>query len=101
YVHRIGRTARAGQDGHAVSLVCIDEHQLLKDIERLLKKPIEKKIVPGYEPDPRVRAEPLEAGQRKRGGGSQARGRMPGRGGQPQLHTGGQRRSPARKRRAG
>ncbi len=42
YVHRIGRTARAGQEGHAVSLVCVDEHKLLGDIERLLKCKIEK-----------------------------------------------------------
>jgi ATP-dependent RNA helicase RhlE len=37
YLHRIGRTARAGQDGHAISLVCVDEQKLLRDIERLLK----------------------------------------------------------------
>ncbi|MCZ7655350.1 MAG: hypothetical protein M5R42_15335 [Rhodocyclaceae bacterium] len=35
-----------------MSLVCIDEHGLLRDIERLLKKPIEKMVLPGFEPDP-------------------------------------------------
>ena len=39
-----------GQEGHAVSLVCIDEHRLLADIERLLKSRIEKQVIAGYEP---------------------------------------------------
>ncbi|MEL6214523.1 MAG: DEAD/DEAH box helicase [Pseudomonadota bacterium] len=50
YVHRIGRTARAGQDGHAVSLVSGDERPLLKAIERLLKTTLPKEVVEGYEP---------------------------------------------------
>jgi len=52
YVHRIGRTGRAGNEGQAVSLVCVDEHKLLSDIERLLKRDLSKIIIPGYEPDP-------------------------------------------------
>ncbi len=81
YVHRIGRTGRAGSSGHAVSLVCVDEHGLLRDIERLLKKPIEKMVLPGFEPDPSIRAEPIENGQRgqgrqQRSGGNQ-RGNAP------------------------
>jgi len=63
YVHRIGRTARAGREGHAVSLVCIDERQLLADIERLLKRKIDTHIVPGYEPDPAIRPEPIQNGR--------------------------------------
>lgn len=51
YVHRIGRTARAGQDGHAISLVSAEEQKLLHDIEKLLKAEIEKEIVAGYEPE--------------------------------------------------
>ena len=60
YVHRIGRTGRAGSSGQAVSLVCIDEHKLLRDIERMLKKDIEKKVVAGFEPDPRIKPEPIQ-----------------------------------------
>jgi len=70
YVHRIGRTGRAGQDGTALSLVCVDEHAHLADIEKLLKQPIDRIIVPGYEPDSSVRPEPL-----RRGGGNNGRGR--------------------------
>ena len=51
YVHRIGRTARAGQDGHAISLVSHDEQSLLRDIEKLLKTQIEQVVLDGYEPE--------------------------------------------------
>ena len=60
YVHRIGRTGRAGSSGEAVSLVCVDENKLLKDIERLLKKSIDIQILPGFEPDPVIKAEPIQ-----------------------------------------
>jgi ATP-dependent RNA helicase RhlE len=50
YVHRIGRTGRAGNVGRAVSLVCEDEYPFLKDIERLLNQTLAKEVVPGYEP---------------------------------------------------
>ncbi len=63
YVHRIGRTARAGRDGQAISLVCVDENKLLKDIESLLNVEIPKEMVAGYEPDPRVKAEPINKGR--------------------------------------
>ena len=62
YVHRIGRTGRAGLDGEAVSLVCIDEKQLLSDIERLLKQDIRKVVIPGYEPDESIKAQPIKNG---------------------------------------
>jgi ATP-dependent RNA helicase RhlE len=62
YVHRIGRTARAGQKGHAVSLVCVDELKLLRDIEKLLGKAIGKVNLPGYDIDPRIQAEPIRNG---------------------------------------
>lgn len=63
YVHRIGRTARAGREGHAISLVCIDERQLLADIERLIKRKIDVHVVKGFEPDPRIKAEPIQKGR--------------------------------------
>ncbi|MDJ0909177.1 MAG: DEAD/DEAH box helicase [Woeseiaceae bacterium] len=75
YVHRIGRTARAGNKGHAVSLVCVDEHKLLADIEKLLQAKILKKTVPGYEPDPRIKAEPISRGRPQRPSGSKKRQR--------------------------
>jgi ATP-dependent RNA helicase RhlE len=52
YVHRIGRTGRAGASGHAVSLVAPDEVGLLKDIERLLRRPITEERVPTFKPAP-------------------------------------------------
>lgn len=72
YVHRIGRTGRAGNKGEAVSLVCIDERKLLHDIERLLKKKIPTVTVEGYAPDPSIKAVPITYGrnnqQFRRGG---------------------------------
>ncbi|WP_058913890.1 ATP-dependent RNA helicase RhlE [Entomohabitans teleogrylli] len=74
YVHRIGRTGRAAATGQALSLVCVDEHKLLRDIERLLKREIPRIAVPGYEPDPSIKAEPIQNGRQQRGSGS-GRGR--------------------------
>ena len=65
YVHRIGRTGRAGNHGQATSLVCVDEHKLLKDVERLLDRDIPKEIVDGYTPDPTIQAEPIPYGNNK------------------------------------
>ncbi|MCR9186280.1 MAG: DEAD/DEAH box helicase [Halieaceae bacterium] len=82
YIHRIGRTARAGQQGSAISLVCVDELKLLKDIERLLGTAIQKVHAPGYDVDPSIKPEPIQNGSnrgaaRSRPGGG---GRAPGRG---------------------
>jgi len=65
YVHRIGRTGRAGNEGEAMSLVCVDEHNLLKDIERLIKRDIPRDVIEGYEPDPAIKAEPIQRGRGK------------------------------------
>ncbi len=82
YVHRIGRTGRAGNEGQAVSLVCVDEHKLLGDIERLLKRDLPRVVIPGYAPDPSIRAEPILRRSGAGGGGGQARARntRPGQG---------------------
>ena len=63
YVHRIGRTGRAGNEGEAMSLVCVDELKLLKDIEKLIKREIPKDVIDGYEPDPSIKAEPITRGR--------------------------------------
>ncbi len=86
YVHRIGRTGRAGRDGEAISLVCVDENKLLRDIEKLLKCELPKVVLEGYQPDPRIQPEPIKNGRgraqpqsrhapknRKRGGPANSR----------------------------
>lgn len=89
YVHRIGRTGRAGNEGEAVSLVCIDENEFLDNIEKLIKKDIPKVWLKGFRPDPSIKAEPINMG-----GG---RGRSQGRGkpshGKPRTNSRGRSRS--------
>jgi len=79
YIHRIGRTGRAGNEGWACSLVCVDEHKLLADIEKLLKRNIEKKLESGFDVDPNIAAEPIQNGRNK-----QSMGFRQGRGPKPQ-----------------
>jgi ATP-dependent RNA helicase RhlE len=71
YVHRIGRTGRAGASGEAVSLVCVDEHDMLKGIEKLIKRSLPQEIIPGFEPDPNARPQPIQL----RSGSAPARNR--------------------------
>ena len=96
YVHRIGRTARAGQEGEAISLVCAEEHNLLRDIERLLKRKIDQEIIPGYEPDSRIKAEPV-----RRGGSQRSSGRGGARPGKNARAKAAKKRGGAGKRRSG
>jgi ATP-dependent RNA helicase RhlE len=81
YVHRIGRTGRAGADGEAISLVCVDESGLLRDIEGLLRRPIPTEVVDGFAPDRSIRAQPIR--QRSNHGSSALGAHRRPRGGQP------------------
>ena len=67
YVHRIGRTGRAGSEGVAISLVCVDELQYLRDIEKLIKRKIPQERIEGFEPDPTIRPEPIQKRGNSRG----------------------------------
>jgi ATP-dependent RNA helicase RhlE len=69
YVHRIGRTGRAGNSGEAVSLVCLDEEGFMQDIERFTKQNIEVVVVSGFEAEPGEKAEPLAMGRQTIWGG--------------------------------
>ncbi len=70
YVHRIGRTGRAGADGTAVNLVCLDEEGFMQAIERFTKQDIPVKIVEGFMPEPGEKAEPIAMGRQTIWGGA-------------------------------
>jgi ATP-dependent RNA helicase RhlE len=70
YVHRIGRTGRAGADGAAINLVCMDEEGFMQDIERFTKQNIEVKIVEGFGPEPGEKGEPIAMGRQTIWGGA-------------------------------
>lgn len=107
YVHRIGRTGRAGNEGEAMSLVCIDELKLLKDIEQLMKRDIPKVVIDGYQPDPSIKAEPIMNGRNnqqsrkssgnssrnKAGGGNNADNRSAANGNRSSASSGGRNQS--------
>ena len=80
YIHRIGRTGRAGNEGEAMSLVCVDELKLLRDIERLMKRDIPKEVIEGFQPDPSIKPEPINNGRGKKQHGQK---RSSGRQGKP------------------
>ncbi len=69
YIHRIGRTGRAGLTGIAISLVCTDEVELLKGVQRLLKKAIPFQVAEGFIPDRTIEPRPIRGfGQNGSGG---------------------------------
>ena len=90
YVHRIGRTGRAGKDGEAISLVCVDERPLLQDIQALLRRPIPTETIAGFEPNRSIRPEPirLRSTPAERAERLATRGQPSGRGGQPSNRNG-------------
>jgi len=79
YVHRIGRTGRAGSPGEAISLVSVDENGFLRDIERLIKHEIPKEIIPGFAPPAHERPEPIVLGRMVIGEGAGRGGNKPRR----------------------
>ena len=76
YVHRIGRTGRAGNSGEAVSLVCMDEEGFMHEIERFTKQQIPVRMLDGFGPEDGERAEPIAMGRQTLWGGL---GRPPSR----------------------
>jgi ATP-dependent RNA helicase RhlE len=80
YVHRIGRTGRAGKEGEALSLVCAEESRMLRDIEKLIRKNVERRTVAGFEPLEELNV--AHPGPKMGGGRPQGRqGGRPGGGG--------------------
>jgi ATP-dependent RNA helicase RhlE len=101
YVHRIGRTGRAGAEGEAISLVCVDEDAFLRDIERLIKRSIPRETVPGFEPPMNEKAEPIVLGRRMTIGVGAGRGGNRGGGGGGGQRSGAPGRGPQGPRRGG
>jgi ATP-dependent RNA helicase RhlE len=101
YVHRIGRTGRAGSKGEAVSLVCVDENGFLRDIERLIKHEIPKEVVAGFAPPPDEKPEPIVLGRMVIGEGAGRGFRPSGGGGRPGGGGGGGRHGGGGSARAG
>jgi ATP-dependent RNA helicase RhlE len=109
YVHRIGRTGRAGASGEAISLVCVDEEIFMRDIQRLIHRDIPREVVRGFEPDPNERAEPILLGRMTigvrgsgRGGNSRpARPHAPSHSAPRHSHTAGESRGAGDSRGAG
>ncbi len=108
YVHRIGRTGRAGATGEAISLVCVDEKKMFADIERLIKRDVPIEVVPGFEPDPTAKPQPIQLrsaghvpqrgksrGGAGSGGAKSSSGRKPGGAGTGGKSNTGARRGPS------
>ena len=106
YVHRIGRTGRAGETGIALSLVSADEVSQLQKIEKLIKKSIPREEIEGFEPEHRLPTKPVKtSGKRpskkakaKPGAKKHGEGQGKKRQGRPSAQRGGRNRKPARAR---
>ena len=96
YVHRIGRTGRAGETGQAVSLVSGEDRSYLRDIERLIGKKIESQVIPGFEVGSGYHsAQPEPQGRRGQGRQSQPRNSGGQRSGQRNQGNGQRRSQPS------
>ncbi|MDD3342113.1 MAG: DEAD/DEAH box helicase [Sulfurospirillaceae bacterium] len=73
YVHRIGRTGRAGNNGEAISLVCVDEFEYLQGIEKLINRKLIREKIVGFEPDLSIKPEPIQQGRGQRPSGQPKR----------------------------
>ena len=94
YVHRIGRTGRAGLEGEALSLVSHDERAFLRDIEKLIRRDLERVAVPGFEPAPHAAPRPVPPprGPRKQTAPAKPQSQKMGqKSGRPQQHHSGSR----------
>jgi ATP-dependent RNA helicase RhlE len=94
YVHRIGRTGRAGMEGEAISLVCHDERANLRDIEKLIKRNLERVVIPGFEQSATAAPRPPQPPRGARKPQGQPRSQAPKAGknsGRPQQHHNGNR----------
>ncbi len=96
YVHRIGRTGRAGAKGEALSLVSADETSYLRDIEKLVGLKIPKEIIEGFEPDPNASTAPIKPGQNR-----QKRNPRNGTGGKSKQNTNNSRKPKRNNKEAG
>lgn len=93
YVHRIGRTGRAGMEGEAISLVCHDERPQLKDIEKLIKRTLERVVIEGFEQSAHAILRPPQPprGPRKPQAGRAPAAKSTQKPGGPQQHRSGSR----------
>ena len=92
YVHRIGRTGRAGLEGEALSLVSHDERAFLRDIEKLIKRDLERVLVEGFEPSAHAAPRPVPPPRPPRKAlvpGRTPNRNSPQKSGGPQLHRSG------------
>ncbi len=94
YVHRIGRTGRAGATGEALSLVCPDEHERLTAIEKTIKLTLPRELIPGFEPDPML-VPSLMTGTRRREGDALSGGGRRGQHRSDEVRTGARRSRPS------
>ena len=99
YVHRIGRTGRAGANGEAISLVSADETTFLRDIQKLIGMKLPVEIMEGFEPDPNASTAPIKPGQNRQPRNNKPKGdKGKSRGGNASSNSGGRNRTKSKSR---